>query len=123
MPIPADTPTAAELASLSEIVMLSDDETLEMVSSPEDQDIADAKWALTVTDLSNWTAIRDDAGDVKKVGAIEFFDKAGNTRLNFRNNIRRRYGWDVLLDEAGNTIEPGSTSPGRSTTKTICFGW
>jgi len=122
MPIPDPTPTASQLATLSEIVMLSDDETLEMVSSPDDQDISDAKWALTLTDIGNWTTIRDDAGDVKKVGEIEFFDKAGNTRLNFRNNIRRRYGWEVLLDETGTTVTPGSSSS-RSTSKRICFGW
>lgn len=122
MPVPIPTPTATQLATLSEIVMLSDDETLEMVSSPTGQDISNAKWALTLTDITNWTAIRDDAGDVKKVGEIEFFDKAGNTRLNFRNNIRRRYGWPVLLDETGNTVTPGSSSS-RSTSKRICFGW
>ncbi len=123
MPIPSPAPTPEELATLSEIVMLSDDETLEMVSSPGDQDISDAKWALTLTDIGNWSTVRDDAGDVKKLGPIEFIDKTNQTRLNFRNKIRHdRYGLEALSDEAGNTVIAGSSSS-RSTSKKICFGW
>lgn len=122
MPIPVPNPSPGELATLSEIVMLSDDETLQMVSSPTDQEISNAKWEATQNQMETWEAVKGDSGDIKKVGPIEFFDKAENTRLNFRNDIRRRYKIDILLDESGNTVSPSSSSS-RSTSKNICFGW
>jgi hypothetical protein len=100
MATPSPEPTTAELVLLAEILQEPADTVLDLVSA-DAQDISDAKWALTLTDLDSWPAIRDEANDIKKVGSIEFFEGvAGQIRLNFINNVRRRYGLDVLISEA-----------------------
>lgn len=99
---PAPTPTAAQKVTLAEIVMLSVDEVTTMITGESTQAIADAKWALTLTDITTWAGIGDDAGDVKRVGSIEFFEnKVAEGRLAFRNKIRQRYGYDLLTTENG----------------------
>lgn len=82
--------------------MLSAEEAETMVSGESTQEMADAKWALTLTDITTWADIGTDAGDVKRVGSIEFFEnKSGEYRLAFRNKIRQRYGYDLLATETG----------------------
>lgn len=81
--------------------MLSVDEVSTMIAADSDQDIVNAQWALTLADITAWDAgIRDEAGDIKKVGSIEFFEGiAPKTRLDFRNMVRVRYGQTVLFYE------------------------
>jgi hypothetical protein len=100
MPTPVPTPTAAEIVTVSEIVMLSTDEVAEMIAADSDQDISNAKWAATLIDIDNWPGIRDETGDLKKIGDIEFFEgTAPKIRLDFRNIIRVRYGKLYLFYE------------------------
>jgi hypothetical protein len=115
MPEPIPTPTAAEIESVVDITMLSTAAVTAMIAA-YDQDIADAKWAATLEDIALWPDIRDEAGDIKKVGSIEFFEASSwNTRLGFRNRIRARYGQALLLSEKGNTC---STSGSYAVTVT-----
>lgn len=81
--------------------MLSVDEVATMIAADSDQDISDAKWALTLSDITAWDAgIRNSAGKIKKVGSIEFFEGAvPKTRLDFRNMVRSRYGQSYLFYE------------------------
>lgn len=101
MPTPSPEPTADEIETLVDITMLSTDEVVEMVASPATQAVADAKWSKTRTDITSWNnGIASEAGDVKRVGNIEFFEnKAIDYRLDFRNRIRTRYGKDLLASE------------------------
>lgn len=103
MPTPIPTPTASQIVLFAEIAMIDADSVLSLVSQGSSQDISDAKWALTVADLASWSTIGTDAGDIKRVDSIEFFEgAAANTRLNLRNTLRQRYGLPILLDETGN---------------------
>lgn len=96
---PVPYPTAAQIEIVVEITRLSTAAVTTMIAA-YDQDIADAKWARTLEDINLWLPIRDEAGDVKKIGPIEFFDGASiTTRLEFRNRVRTRYGQLALLSE------------------------
>lgn len=97
-PVPAPTP--AQIVIVAEITMLSYDAVATMIAVDE-QDVADAKWARTLEDIELWPDIRDEAGDIKRVGSIEFFEGTGiSTRLGFRNMIRLRYGQLPLITES-----------------------
>ncbi|MCA1589174.1 MAG: hypothetical protein LC734_02045 [Acidobacteria bacterium] len=103
MPLPVPAPTAEEIEIVAEIMMLSYP-TVALMIAAYDQDIANAKWARTLEDIDIWTAIRDETGDIKRVGDIEFFEGTNiNTRLDFRNRLRLRYGQLALLGESGAT--------------------
>jgi hypothetical protein len=104
MPEPVPTPTAEEIVTVAEIAMLASAAAAAMIAADEDQGISDAKWARTLEDIDLWPDIRDEAGDIKKVGPIEFFEGTGGmTRLSFRNMIRVRYGQTVLTSETPTT--------------------
>lgn len=98
MPEPVPAPTAEELVIVAEVAMLPYSDVESMVSADSDQDVSDAKWARTLEDIDTWTDVRDEAGDIKRVGSIEFFEGIG-TRLDFRNRIRSRYGQTLLISE------------------------
>lgn len=94
---PDPAPTPAQLVTLAEIVMEAVGDAESMVKGESTQAIADAKWARTLTDIEAWADLADDIGDVKKLGSIEFFEnKTVAGRLEFRNKIRRRYGYPEL---------------------------
>jgi hypothetical protein len=99
---PVPTPTAAQKVTLSEIVMLSVDEVVTMITSETTQAIADAKWARTLVDIATWADLADEANDIKRVGSIEFFENnIGVSRLAFRNKVLQRYGYPLLTSETG----------------------
>lgn len=99
---PTPTPEPAQLLTAGEIMMISPSGVLAIVSSIADQDLSDAAWALTLADLLLWPDIRDEEGDLKRIGSIEFFEQASiRTRLDFRNRLRIRYGLSPLQDEIG----------------------
>lgn len=106
MPTPSPAPTAEEIVIVSEITMLSVDTVSEMVASDSSQNISDAKWSLTLADIAIWNAgLGTKSGKLKKVGSIEFFEgKDADYRLLFRNNIRRRYGYDDLVSETNGVM-------------------
>lgn len=107
MPLPIPNPTPDEIAILAEILMLSPDEVVTVVSFDEDQEISNAKWARTLTDIARWDTIKDEANDIKRVGNIEFFEGVNITFMrNFQNNLRRRYG----LADLTFSIETSGTS-------------
>ena len=101
MPTPVPEPTPAEIVAVAEITFLTTDKVSEMVAAPDDQYMADAKWALTLTDISEWSGgLRTKADKIKRVGSIEFFDRATKDYLlSFRNRILRRYEQTALLTE------------------------
>lgn len=105
MPTPVPTPTAAQLVTVAEIMMISVDDARSRIAADSDQDISDAKWAATLTDIASWTTggVSTDAGDVKRVDQIEFFQGSNvSTRLDLRNRVRFRYGLPfVTSEEAG----------------------
>lgn len=102
MPEPVPAPTPEQIVTVAEITMLSTATVAAMIAANEDQGISDARWARTVGDIELWPNIRDEAGDIKRVGSIEFFEGTGvTTRLGFRNMIRLRYDQPVLLSESG----------------------
>jgi hypothetical protein len=93
MPEPVPTPTAAQIVDLSDILSLSITATSEAVAADESQEISNAKWAKTLADLTTYATLYGDAGDIKRVGTIEFFEnKAQVQLLRIINGIRRRYG-------------------------------
>lgn len=101
---PAPEPTAAQIETVAEITMLSYEVAADMIGSPSTQEITDAKWARTLTDITSWDDLVDEAGDVRRVGSIEFFEnKIGTSRLAFRNKVRARYGYEPLVTETGET--------------------
>ena len=101
---PDPVPTADQIETVAEITMLPTATVTLMISAYE-QEVADAKWARTLEDIERWSAIRDETGDIKRVGDIEFFEGTGVvTRLGFRNLIRLRYGQPVLLSESGRVM-------------------
>jgi hypothetical protein len=100
MPEPVPAPTTEQLVIIAEIAMVSVDEASGMVASDTDQDVSSAKWARTLTDIDRWDSIRNEGGDIKRIGNIEFFEGTSDeTRLEFRNLIRGRYGLDLLTTE------------------------
>lgn len=110
MPEPVPTPTPEQIVTLADIVMETTDSVTSAIAADSSQDISDAKWAQTQADIVRWNAdIYEDGGDVKKVGSIEFFEGAGiSSRLDFRNTIRRRYGYPDLTTEKGSLTEISS---------------
>ena len=101
MPEPVPEPTAAQIVTVSDIVMETTDSVTTAVAADSSQDISNAKWAATLLNITTWNeGLWDDGGNVKKVGSIEFFEPgSASTRLDFRNMIRRRYGYSELLSE------------------------
>jgi hypothetical protein len=101
MPTPIPTPTAAQIVTVAEIMMVSTSKAESLIAADSGQDISDAKWAATLTDITRWATIGSDAGDVKRVDQIEFFEgSAANARLDLRNALRIRYGLPILTSEA-----------------------
>lgn len=103
MPEPVPAPTAAQIVTVAEIAMVSTDEVVTMISANSSQDIVDAQWAATLLDIASWTTggVGRDAGDVKRVDQIEFFESgAVNARLEIRNAVRMRYGLPRLESES-----------------------
>ena len=93
MATPTPTPTAAQIVAFAEIALIAADDVLSVISAGNDQDIIDAKWAATLTDITAWASVGTDAGDIKKIDTIEFFEgAAANARLDMRNRLRARYG-------------------------------
>lgn len=100
MPTPSPTPTPAQLVTVSDITFLTVDEVSAMIAADTSQEISDAKWAQTLTEIAGWSEMASDAGDVKRIGDIEFFEgKSYSGRLDLRNTIRRRYGYAALVNE------------------------
>jgi len=108
MPTPSPAPTPGEIVIVAEIMMVTPDVATQAIESDSTQNVSDAKWALTLDDVGKWDNIKNESGDVKKVGSIEFFEnKNFSTRLDFRNNLRARYGLYLLrseYDSANNNI-------------------
>lgn len=112
MPEPVPAPTAPQIVTVAEIAMVSVDEVQTMISANASQDIVDAQWAATLLDIASWTTggIGRDAGDVKRVDQIEFFEGgASNARLEIRNAVRMRYGLPRLEDESAVNAVPISS--------------
>lgn len=103
MPTPSQTPNETQIIIVAEITQLDTDTVSTMIAADSTQDMSDAKWALTLTDITTWTTggVGSDSGDVKRIeGVVEFFeDKAKAGRLDFRNKIRLRYGQSLLDEE------------------------
>lgn len=103
MATPAPTPTADQIEVVAEIAMEDVDAVATFIAQYT-QSVGDAKWARTLADITSWADIVDEAGDIKKVGSIEFFEKTiGMSRLAFRNKVRHRYGLDLLTSETVDT--------------------
>lgn len=102
MPTPSPAPTPAEIVTVAEIAMVSYDDAETMISADSVQAVSDAKWAKTLLDIGTWEGGVDrDAGDVKRVDQIEFFEGgAANARLEIRNAVRMRYGLPWMSSEA-----------------------
>ena len=101
---PVPEPTAAQLEIVGEIMMIDDpDEVLSIVSAYP-QAAANAKWALTLTDITNWDG---ELWDIKKAGDKEFFEGVSEkNRLDFRNKVLRRYGQtEMTTDQPAYLIE------------------
>jgi hypothetical protein len=78
------------------------------IVSAYDQATADAKWALTLTDIDNWEEI-ETIDDVKSVSNISFFEGvSAQNRLDFRNKLLRRYGQPELTTEQPTGIIEGT---------------
>lgn len=94
-------PTDEQIVIVGEITFLTTDQVLSMISA-DTQLIANAKWARTLADIVLWDDLEDEAGDIKRVGPIEFFDnRSVEYRLSFRNRILARYGYPLLSTESG----------------------
>jgi hypothetical protein len=97
MATPVPTPTARQLVKMSDILDLETSAEALAAVSDFDQDEATARWAETLDDLTSYDAASSDAGDVKRVGQIEFFGgKNGEQLLWITNRIRRRYGIEEI---------------------------
>ncbi|MEO5859174.1 MAG: hypothetical protein ABIR33_09525 [Pyrinomonadaceae bacterium] len=109
MPEPVPTPTASQIVTVAEIAMVTVALVITAIAADSDQDISDAKWAKTLTDIALWDGgVSTDAGDVKRVDVIEFFEGSNvNARLNIRNRIRARYGFDLLTTDLGSVLVQG----------------
>lgn len=103
MPTPIPTPTAEQIVTVAEIMRVSTDRAISLISADSDQSISDAKWAATLSDIGLWNGgIATDGGDIKRVDQIEFFEgSASKSRLDLINRVRRRYGLDELTTETG----------------------
>jgi hypothetical protein len=112
MPTPVPTPTAAQIVTVAEIAMVSTDAAASMVTADSTQEISDAKWSATLLDIASWTGgVGRDAGDVKRVDQIEFFEgAAANARLDIRNAVRMRYGLSFISSEAANAANVNVSS-------------
>lgn len=102
MPTPDPSPTAAQLVTVAEIMMVSVDDARSRIAADSEQEISDAKWAATLADITAWTTggVSTDAGDVKRVDQIEFFEGSNiNARLDIRNRVRIRYGLPFVSSE------------------------
>lgn len=110
MPTPSPTPSESEILTAAEIAMVSYEYAETMIAADSSQPVADAKWAATLTQISDWADVGSDAGDIKRVDTIEFFEgAAAKARLAFRNTLRLRYGLAPLLSEtAGTGTNPSS---------------
>lgn len=103
MPTPVPTPTEAQILTTSEIARVSYEDADTMISADSVQAVSNAKWAATLLDVASWTTggVGRDAGDVKRVDQIEFFESgAVNARLAIINAVRMRYGLSRLDSEA-----------------------
>lgn len=105
MPIPVPNPTPAQIVTVASIAMVTTDFAAAMVAADGDQDISNAKWADTLLDIAAWPKYRLGKRRVKKVDNIEFFDSGPGARLDFRNELRRRYGLDDLSSDDGSGFE------------------
>lgn len=102
MPTPSPEPTPAQIVTVAEIAMVTVDEVVTMIAANSSQDIVDAQWAATLLDIASWTTggVGRDAGDVKRIDQIEFFESgASNARLEIRNAVRMRYGLPFMTSE------------------------
>lgn len=99
---PSPTPTAAQLATVKQITMLPLATVKAMVEDFELQADANAAWTLALAAIADWPAYRDETGDIKRVGPIEFMDgRSVNSRLEFRNALRALYDQPLLMNEKG----------------------
>jgi hypothetical protein len=120
---PVPTPTLDQLETFSEITYIAAENALEAVSQYEDQDLADLKWTRTLDDLDAWDAMPKSNDDTKRLGEIEFFEgKDVETRLAFRNKVRRRYGYPPLLSEDAGVNQTVSTAA-ISAPATVSADW
>lgn len=105
MPEPVPTPTPEQIVIVAEIMQYPVELVAALVAADTDQDISNLKWLRTIADIALWEGgIRNEAGDIKRVGSIEFFPgTAFFTRLDFRNLLRARYGLPLIARECGAT--------------------
>lgn len=116
MPVPDPTPTAAQLVTVAEIMLVPADQVLGIVSADSDQEFSDAKWAATLADIANWPSFAFGKRRIKKVDSIEFFDNGVTfDRLEFRNSLRRRYGLVELLTDDNSVTEIVYSTPSTPT--------
>lgn len=100
MPQPVPVPTSDEIVIVSEITLLPVETVTTMVAADSTQSISNSKWARTLEDIAAWPDMRRESGDLKRVGSIEFFEEAAaGNRLDFRNDVRIRYGQTLLTSE------------------------
>lgn len=101
MPIPNPAPTPEQIVAVAEIAMVTTAKAQQMIAADSDPAISNAKWVATLTDIARWqSGVGTDAGDVKRVDQIEFFEgAAANARLDIRNAVRLRYGLDFITSE------------------------
>ena len=102
MPTPDPAPNEAQILTVSEIAMVSYEEAETKISADSRQAVSNAKWAATLLDIASWTTggVGRDAGDVKRVDNIEFFEgSASVARLEIRNAVRLRYGLPYMTSE------------------------
>lgn len=98
---PNPVPTAPQLVAVADIMALSTSQALDAVSSETEQDMADAKWKATVSDLVLWPKLIDPSkSPLTRLGDMEFQERDRDERdtavLEFRNKVRRRYGLEPL---------------------------
>jgi hypothetical protein len=110
MPTPVPTPTPAQIVTLADIVMETTASVTTAVAADSDQDISNAKWAQTLLDISAWgTTYKTGKRPLKRAGNVEFYQSSvAESRLDFRNTIRRRYGYSDLVSETAGLTEISS---------------
>jgi hypothetical protein len=110
MPTPVPTPTPAQIVTLADIVMESTESVTTAVAAGSDQNISNAKWAQTLADIAAWgTKFTSGKRQLKRAGNVEFYQGSfENGRLEFRNTIRRRYGYSDLITENNGLTEISS---------------
>jgi hypothetical protein len=101
MPTPVPTPTPAQIVTLADIVMETTDSVTTAIAADSVQDISNAKWAQTESDIAAWsTTYKTGKRPLKRAGNVEFYQSSiSESRLEFRNTIRRRYGYEDLISE------------------------